>query len=164
MKQTIKWLGVIGLVLILATGVYFAAQCKTSEQANQVDLSQDMQTEKLMANKKIEIFSLINQMKIGDIKTTELYENMTTGYEWVIEVSGDQNAISYTFDYATSQLTDVTTTDETGLVCGAGSNKTLTVTGLKKGQATLTMKLVRPWQTENEDPIQEIIYEVEVFE
>lgn len=103
---------------------------------------------------------MLNTIKVKESIQTRIYENPSTGYTWVFEITGDKNVINYTFEVPklTPQEANATEVIEPA-ICGAAVEKILTLKGLKSGRATLKMKLVRPWE-KNVAPIQTMEFEI----
>lgn len=133
------------LVLIIAASILvmpvYAADSQSKEISKNVNT-----TETLMADKIVENNNLLNEIKVNGKISTEVYENPTTGYTWKFEVTGDKGVIDYTF---LDKINDNKVKEEP-MICGAGSNKILTIKGLKAGKAKLKMSLVRPWEKDVE--------------
>ncbi|MGB5824613.1 MAG: protease inhibitor I42 family protein [Proteocatella sp.] len=117
-------------------------------------------SEVLIANKTIENLNLINTIKVNGIISTEVYDNPSTGYTWIFEVTGDPGVLKYTFlDKPVSKTPAYNKASEKPLMCGEGTNKILTIKGLKAGKAKLKMSLVRPWE-KNIEPAKVMDFEV----
>lgn len=169
MKNGLKWLGLSVAIIAVSTGIFFATQLQTekTDQTNQkaaIETMNQNNGQEPIATRHITEMNMVNLLNVGTKMATDLMENVTTGYQWVIEVTGDADAIRYTFEekefpQETTIASETLSTEP--LVCGAGMMKTLQVEGVKAGYATLTMKLVRPWEKDSA-PIEVLVYNFSV--
>ncbi len=169
MNKFVKLLSLTTLTLALMTTGMFAATptkvapvVKSTTAVTTVNKDAQMNingSSELIANKITETNNLLNSLKVNGTIQTNLYENPTTGYVWQFQITGDKNVISYTFEAPVTKTTDSKGTVSTPAICGAGSDKTLTIKGLKPGRATLKMQLVRPWE-KNTAPIKTMEFEI----
>lgn len=167
MKKTLKFIGVTVLAFSLLSNGVFAATAIQKHTVKPIAQSQvKPNTPKvLIANKTIDILNLVNTIKINEVIKTDIYENPSTGYSWQIEVLGEKDAISYTFEFLpVPAKIDVKATkkiEQKPLICGEGTLKTLAIKGLKPGKATVKMTLIRPWE-KNMEPVKTMEFEIEV--
>ncbi len=170
MNKIVKLLSLTTLSLALMTTGIFAATPvkgattgKTATTVSVVNKAEEMNinnTGELIANKITQTNNLLNTLKVNGTIQTTVYENPTTGYVWQFEITGDKNVISYTFEAPVVKTTDLKTPSATApVICGAGSDKILTIKGIKAGRATLKMKLVRPWE-KNTAPAKTMDFEI----
>lgn len=153
MKHLLKGITLTLVATSLLAGAAFAAT-PTPTKAININV-----TESLIANKKIEVLNLENQLKIGSEMVTEIYDNPSTGYEWKISVTGDSKAISYSLKEKEVKVDPKA--EVKPAICGEGAYKNLVVKGLKAGKATIKMTLVRPWE-KNAEPAQTMEFIVNV--
>jgi predicted secreted protein len=163
----LKLIGATVLVFSLLANGVFATTAIQKNTIKPIVPAQVNQTASkvLIANKTIDILNLVNTIKINEVIKTDIYENPSTGYSWNIEVLGDQDAISYTFEFVPVPVKiDAKTSkkiEQKPLICGEGTFKTLAIKGLKPGKATVKMTLLRPWE-KNIAPVKTMEFEIEV--
>ncbi len=171
MKNSIKWMGLAVVIIAISGGFFYASQEQKPTDKNQgaIETMNQNNGQEPIATTHITEMNMVNLLDVSSKMATDIMENVTTGYQWVIEVSGDTDAIRYTFDdkavaQETTTARETTATDSTAIepmVCGAGVMKTLQVEGVKAGFATLTMKLVRPWEKDMA-PLEVLVYNFSV--
>lgn len=169
MNKFVKLLSLTTLSLaLMTTGIFAATPAKvptsgkttTTTVVTTKDSEMNINTSTdLMANKVTQTNNMLNTLKVKGVVQTKIYENPSTGYTWVFQVTGDQNVIAYTFEAPVLKDAPKSTNLTEPLICGAGLDKTLTIKGLKAGRATLKMKLVRSWE-KNVAPIQTMEFEI----
>lgn len=164
MKKNLKFITVLLLSTSMLTfSVYAAPTTSQSSKVPNETVENTMNvnsSDVLIANKMIENLNLINAIKVNGIISTEVYDNPSTGYTWIFEVTGDPGVLTYTFlDKPVSTIQTDDKASEKPLICGEGTNKILTIKGIKSGKAKLKMSLVRPWE-KNIEPAKVMEFEV----
>lgn len=81
-------------------------------------------------------------IKVGDIFTTTLDENTSTGYSWQYEI-GDEEIIGFESDRV---LEDSSTNNDELAIVGAASQHEWNFKGLKKGTTSVVFKYFRSWE------------------
>lgn len=151
MKKNIKVISALMLSTSLFTvSVYADPIIAKSSEVPKITVESNMNvnsSDVLMANKLIENFNIINVIKVNGIITTEIHDNPSTGYTWTFEVSGDPGVLKYTFiDKPESKIQTDDKALKKPLISGEGTDKILTIRGMKPGKAKLKMSLVRLWE------------------
>lgn len=154
MRKNLKIITAITLSFSLLSVSAYALPVQTNVNTMNINTS-----ETLIANKTVENLNLINELKVNGKISTEVYDNPTTGYTWVFEVTGDKGVIDYSFLDKPAEVKIEDKASKEPMICGAGTNKILTIKGLKSGKAKLKMSLVRPWE-KNIEPAKIMEFEV----
>ncbi len=158
MKKNLKIITAMALSISILSLPVYAVPVQTNSQAT-VNTMNVNTSETLIANKTVENLNLINELKVNGKISTEVYDNPTTGYTWVFEVTGDKGVIDYTFLNKPVEIKPEEKNTKEPMICGEGTNKILTIKGLKAGKAKLKMSLVRPWE-KNVEPAKIMEFEV----
>lgn len=99
-------------------------------------------------------YTSFNSVKQNDEWDISLSENPTTGYSWMIYVSGSGSIATVYDDYKSPFY------DENNPIMGAGGTHTWHFKAGSKGEVTLTFVYQRPW--ENDNPIETRIYRYQI--
>jgi predicted secreted protein len=83
----------------------------------------------------------IKTYRLGEPFTVRLYENVTTGYHWEVEVTPGLEIVRT--EYETDCKDDQT---------GCGGHRTWTLKGIEKGEQKFTGRYLRPWEKEVIEP------------
>lgn len=114
----------------------------------------------MIADKIVENMNMVNKVKVGKQISVVVDENVTTGYEWSIKVTGEPKSVKTSFVEAENKDKEPVIEGKP-LICGAGMKKELIVKGVKKGQAVITMTYARPFE-KNVEPIKTMVFVVNV--
>lgn len=99
-------------------------------------------------------YTSFNSVKQNDEWDISLSENPTTGYSWMLYVSGSGSIATVYDDYKSPFY------DENNPLLGAGGTHTWHFKAGSKGEVTLTFVYQRPWESEN--PIETRIYRYKI--
>lgn len=150
-KKMWKQIGLLTVALsLVVSGGAFAATKNANVNEGNI----------MIADRIVENMNMINKVKIGKTISVLVDENVTTGYSWTIKVTGDSKAIKTTFAEVKNKE-DASQMEGKPLICGAGVEKELTVKGIKKGQAIITMTYARSFE-KNVEPIKTMVFVVNV--
>ncbi len=153
MNQFMKKVSVTVLALALLTGaVVFAATAEPNVNSGN----------KLIPDREVQYNNMVNKIKVGESMSIIVDENVSSGYSWNIKVEGDNKAVrTGFFNMAPTEKEKAEALAHP--IHNEGAKKELTVKGVSKGTATITMNYSRYFD-KSAEPAKTMVFVVRVEE
>lgn len=155
MNEVIKKFSAGLVILSLASSCVFASSYAENYLSKTFQYQNN--SPELAVGREVTNNEILNVISVGGEQSIKVTENPSTGYQWVPTVEDSSGAISWTFEDAPA----APASPDAPMICGAGFEKTFKVKGIQKGRAKITLKQVRPWESDQE-PVHTMEYVIEV--